>query len=196
MALVKCKECGGQVSTSAKACPSCGAKPPKSGIGVVGSLVLLGIAVFLYNSVTGGSRSSTPQVVVSDKPSGPHPDASPPPPKPEVAKEIARLRALSDNDFCGKELPKIKKIKGAWPEPWGDAMRSVMRSHSVSSDQLSAIEKGQVHVGMSKCGAIAGWGRPRDVNSTTNARGTREQWVYGGGNYLYFEGNLLTSIQN
>lgn len=29
MALVKCKECGGQVSTEAKACPSCGAKPPK-----------------------------------------------------------------------------------------------------------------------------------------------------------------------
>lgn len=29
MALVKCKECGGQVSTSAKACPACGAKPPR-----------------------------------------------------------------------------------------------------------------------------------------------------------------------
>ena len=29
MALVKCKECGEQVSTKAKACPKCGAKPPR-----------------------------------------------------------------------------------------------------------------------------------------------------------------------
>jgi hypothetical protein len=29
MALVKCKECGEQVSSSAKSCPKCGAKPPK-----------------------------------------------------------------------------------------------------------------------------------------------------------------------
>ena len=29
MALVKCKECGEQVSTSAKSCPKCGAKVPK-----------------------------------------------------------------------------------------------------------------------------------------------------------------------
>jgi RNA polymerase subunit RPABC4/transcription elongation factor Spt4 len=29
MALIKCKECGEQVSTKAKTCPSCGAKPPK-----------------------------------------------------------------------------------------------------------------------------------------------------------------------
>lgn len=29
MAIMKCRECGGQVSTSAKACPTCGAKAPK-----------------------------------------------------------------------------------------------------------------------------------------------------------------------
>ncbi len=29
MALVKCKECGEKVSTKAKSCPNCGAKPPK-----------------------------------------------------------------------------------------------------------------------------------------------------------------------
>ncbi len=30
MALVTCKDCGNQVSTSAKACPKCGAKIPKT----------------------------------------------------------------------------------------------------------------------------------------------------------------------
>jgi len=29
VSLVKCKECGGQVSTKAKTCPGCGVKPPK-----------------------------------------------------------------------------------------------------------------------------------------------------------------------
>jgi len=29
MALTKCKECGNEVSTTAKACPKCGAKPPR-----------------------------------------------------------------------------------------------------------------------------------------------------------------------
>lgn len=29
MALMKCKECGGPVSSEAKSCPKCGAKPPK-----------------------------------------------------------------------------------------------------------------------------------------------------------------------
>ncbi|HCI3908997.1 TPA: zinc-ribbon domain-containing protein, partial [Pseudomonas aeruginosa] len=37
MALIKCKECGAQVSNKAKACPSCGAKVPKS-VGVIGWL--------------------------------------------------------------------------------------------------------------------------------------------------------------
>lgn len=29
MAVKKCKECGEKVSTTAKKCPHCGAKPPK-----------------------------------------------------------------------------------------------------------------------------------------------------------------------
>lgn len=40
MAVGKCKECGGQVASSAKACPHCGAKVPKK-VGVLGWLVVL-----------------------------------------------------------------------------------------------------------------------------------------------------------
>jgi hypothetical protein len=46
MALVKCKECDEQVSTSAKACPKCGAKPPKKTstiTWIVGIVVAFGI---------------------------------------------------------------------------------------------------------------------------------------------------------
>lgn len=40
------------------------------------------------------------------------------------------------------------------------------------------------------------WGRPDSVNKTTTSAGTREQWVYGSRNYLYFTNGILTTIQN
>lgn len=40
------------------------------------------------------------------------------------------------------------------------------------------------------------WGEPRLVNRTTTKYGVNEQWVYGNGNYLYFENGKLTAIQN
>lgn len=40
------------------------------------------------------------------------------------------------------------------------------------------------------------WGKPYDVNRTTTARGTREQWVYGDRRYLYFDNGILTTIQD
>ncbi len=57
-------------------------------------------------------------------------------------------------------------------------------------------KKEGVRVGMSKQDVIeSSWGRPEKVNATTTAAGTREQWVYGGGNYLYFNGDTLVTIQ-
>lgn len=56
---------------------------------------------------------------------------------------------------------------------------------------------GGVFIGMSTEEVrTVGWGRPDSINRTTTARGTREQWVYGGRNYLYFEDGFLTKIQN
>lgn len=40
------------------------------------------------------------------------------------------------------------------------------------------------------------WGKPKSVNRTTTARGTSEQWVYGGNQFLYFENGILTAVQN
>lgn len=55
-----------------------------------------------------------------------------------------------------------------------------------------------VQVGMTRCGALASWGRPDRVNRSVYASGTREQWVYDGEKnvYLYFDGERLTSYQN
>ena len=56
---------------------------------------------------------------------------------------------------------------------------------------------GGVFIGMSTEEVrTVGWGRPDSINRTTTAYGTREQWVYGGRNYLYFKDGFLTTIQN
>lgn len=39
-------------------------------------------------------------------------------------------------------------------------------------------------------------GKPVSVNATATARGRREQWVYEGGTYLYFDNGTLTTIQS
>lgn len=58
-------------------------------------------------------------------------------------------------------------------------------------------KKEGVHIGASQEDALASmWGKPKSINTTTTSRGTREQWVYGDGNYLYFQNGVLTSIQN
>ncbi|WP_180287760.1 hypothetical protein [Janthinobacterium sp. 35] len=40
------------------------------------------------------------------------------------------------------------------------------------------------------------WGGPESVNRSTGTYGVHEQWVYGGGNYIYLENGVVTSIQN
>ncbi|KAK42714.1 hypothetical protein BG58_39460 [Caballeronia jiangsuensis] len=54
-----------------------------------------------------------------------------------------------------------------------------------------------VSIGMTEDQALASnWGRPNYVNRTHTAAGDSSQWVYGGGNYLYFQNGRLTTIQN
>ncbi len=53
-----------------------------------------------------------------------------------------------------------------------------------------------VKIGMTKKQVVeaSNWGEPRAVNETVTGGGTREQWVYGDGNYLYFVNGRVTAI--
>ncbi|WP_420492355.1 zinc-ribbon domain-containing protein [Pseudomonas aeruginosa] len=81
MALIKCKECGAQVSNKAKACPSCGAKVPKS-VGVIGWLfVILIVLPIAWQFGTGiGSSGDAAQ----SRPSSPQSAATSPTKSPWV----------------------------------------------------------------------------------------------------------------
>ncbi len=64
-------------------------------------------------------------------------------------------------------------------------------------EKAECNRKGGVSVGMTAAQARAScWGSPRSINKTTIAAGTREQWVYGGGNYVYINNGVVTSIQH
>ncbi|MCW2119866.1 hypothetical protein [Flavobacterium sp. 7A] len=59
-----------------------------------------------------------------------------------------------------------------------------------------AILNHKVKIGWTKSMCIASWGKPYDINRTTNAYGTQEQYVYSLKKYLYFENGILTGIQD
>lgn len=59
-----------------------------------------------------------------------------------------------------------------------------------------AILNHKVKIGWTKAMCIASWGKPYDINRTTNAYGTEEQYVYSLKKYLYFENGILTAIQD
>lgn len=40
------------------------------------------------------------------------------------------------------------------------------------------------------------WGKPRDINRTTNKYGVSEQWVYGSSRYIYLDDGIVTAIQD
>ena len=63
--------------------------------------------------------------------------------------------------------------------------------------EISKGKKGAPILGMTAAQVReTSWGIPEDINRTTTKYGTKEQWVYRNGRYLYFEDNVLVSIQD
>lgn len=87
----------------------------------------------------------------------------------------------------------LSKIKNPFPE-----VKELMESlESLIYLRKSEDAKGfGVMIGMSEDEVLmSSWGAPESKNVTTSTFGTREQWVYGVGNYLYFRDGILVSIQ-
>lgn len=90
--------------------------------------------------------------------------------------EVAESRRREENQRQADRLRRLTKLYGA-----ADA---------------KTIMEGKVRVGFTKSMCREAWGNPKDINRTTTSWGTHEQWVYGYGDYLYFDGDKLTTIQN
>lgn len=79
-------------------------------------------------------------------------------------------------------------------QPMRDALNANLEAATCTKDGNAYIGESQERT--LKCG----WGTPQRINRTTTGTLTgaltREQWVYGGRNYLYFIDGRLTTIQN
>lgn len=65
---------------------------------------------------------------------------------------------------------------------------------------IKSVAERKVAIGMTKVEVVYAWGSPSDINRTITGGNTHEQWVFGnpiyGANYVYFDNDTVTSIQN
>ena len=102
------------------------------------------------------------------------------------------LMAKSGYKYEGSTLIKMYK-EMADSEPAQVAAEKKYKAEAARIAKLPGVR-----IGMTTDQVInqSSWGRPSSVNRTTTSAGTREQWVYGSRNYLYFTNSVLTAIQN
>jgi len=114
MALVKCKECGEDVSTQAKACPKCGAKPPKKTS--LFTWLVLGLIIFgVY------AANKTPSSVISAKSS-----------TPQISKPSATIASGTK---------KTEPLKSSWTTVTSKDEMTGKKSSYAASPSISPIKK-------------------------------------------------------
>jgi len=196
MALVKCKECSKEISNDAVACPHCGAKPPKKTSRftiVVGGFFALVVAMSVFRT---NDPPPTPTPVVAQVK-----QAAVPSRYPQCAGNTEQAKCEQRLDELANETPEQKKARIKKMNETTAAEAKLAKEAVIEEKKAERIAKAQkkkegVRIGMSKQDVLdSSWGRPRDINRTTNSRGIHEQWVYDGG-YLYFDDGVLRSIQN
>lgn len=101
--------------------------------------------------------------------------------KVRIAKVKLEQKQLELNKI-NKEKRRVERLN-KYVKKYGDEYGKIVANY-------------KVRIGMTKEMCEDSWGKPESINRTTNTYGTSEQWVYGGGNYLYFDNGKLTSIQN
>ncbi|MBO2523251.1 MAG: hypothetical protein CW336_05245 [Bacteroidetes bacterium] len=71
--------------------------------------------------------------------------------------------------------------------------KQIIAKYGQHNGQLILNKK--VELGFTKEMCIESWGKPYDINTTRGLWGVSEQWCYSDGRYLYFENEILTSVQ-
>jgi hypothetical protein len=97
MALIKCKECGNEVSDTAKACPHCGANVPKSS-GYVAIIVIVIAGFFLLVTCSDKSKNTSSTALSS---SGNRLSKSP----EDITAECFAMAGLREDDSSHKVTP-------------------------------------------------------------------------------------------
>jgi hypothetical protein len=139
----------------------------------------------------------------------PPPPAPPPPCTSGLAEQMASAKQLlaakqplqaydvlftcRDAHAAGPDAATYAKALTQWQQATDAKARQEQKAEAARKKREG------VRLGMSPQDVLdSSWGKPDKINRTTRASGTREQWVYRSRieGYLYFENDVLTSIQN
>lgn len=63
------------------------------------------------------------------------------------------------------------------------------------ADITREVLERKIRIGMTNAQVRMAWGKPERVYETVTGYGTREQWIYPGGTYLYFTNGQLETVQ-
>ena len=105
------------------------------------------------------------------------------------AREQEQDRLKSEQEMLQREEARLKREKEEQ-----ERIPNLIKKYG--SEKGKIIGDGKVRIGFTKQMCIDSWGEPQSINKTTSKYGVNEQWVYGNGNYLYFDDGILTTIQN
>lgn len=112
----------------------------------------------------------------------------------KLADCVAYNERLGNVYDCTKGLPTMADFL----ELQTHYRESRKRSEAQQREERRRAALPPPRVGLTAKQVIEGtnWGRPQVVNKTERAGSIREQWVYGGGFYLYLENGRVTAIQS
>ncbi len=101
----------------------------------------------------------------------------------EIEQEEARKQAQEEAEYQAMLEKEEREYKANLIKKYG------------KRNALLILENA-VQIGFTKEMCVEAWGEPYDINRTVTRSGIHEQWVYDIGRYLYFDGNILTAIQD
>lgn len=112
-----------------------------------------------------------------------------------LVKHRKKLLATAPNDIHSL-IDTLRTINRLDPSDKAAASALVKAEARLEAHRKAQKRNEGVTVGMTMAEVLeSSWGKPASRNVTTHATHEREQWVYGNGNYLYFQDGILRTIQ-
>lgn len=142
MALIKCKECGTEVSSKAETCPKCGARVAAKPMGcgtLIGVVFLGAIIISAFSSITGGDTASQSTASTTQ--------AIDPTPKSLGSQWLYNLSddAMGKGAIHQAEVSSSNTVNFDFPYSGAQRATLTLRTHPRhGKDILFSIEKGQI----------------------------------------------------
>lgn len=150
MAVIKCKECGGQVAKSAKACPHCGSKQTKQ-VGVIGWLFVLLIVLPIAWGIGGGMADV--DKAVQSKPAATAKTESDKDNAPPAWVAAERIDSMTDETVKSVSLRSTNStlFERPYAVRGGSYLYLTFRNNAGDIDAYFAVDKGQMLCSSSSC---------------------------------------------